>query len=186
MVLRAYATASRNRGPLERGDQASHASRHVQPSLVSSIRHFNIGCGSLTCTRQSGGLRNSTDETRRIMEDARIRLTRLVAAAPVALATTAWGANEGLQTVGALADSPLAGTPTEQKVQAILLPGETLSKVSIWADRAKGYCGSLTAEMQNFVVVNAGKRLANLLKESGLDPLTTSNRTRRACLVDDR
>jgi S1/P1 Nuclease len=89
------------------------------------------------------------------MDDARIWLTRLVAAALVALTTCAWGwGNEGHRTVGAIADSLLAGTPAEQKVHAILLPGETLSKASIWADCAKGYCGGLTPEMQDFVDAN--------------------------------
>jgi len=87
--------------------------------------------------------------------DLRTRLMGLLAAALVVLATNAWSwGNEGHRTVGAMADSLLAGTPAEQKMRALLLPGETLSKASIWADCAKGYCGSLTAEMRDFVEAN--------------------------------
>jgi S1/P1 Nuclease len=56
-----------------------------------------------------------------------------------------------------MADTLLAGTHAGQRVQALLLPGETLSTAAIWADCAKGflYCHrSLTPEMQAFVDAN--------------------------------
>jgi hypothetical protein len=72
---------------------------------------------------------------------------------------TAWGwGSEGHQTIGAIADTLLAGTPAAQRVQE-LLPGETLSTAAIWADCAKGfrYCHrALTPEMQAFVDANPG------------------------------
>lgn len=51
----------------------------------------------------------------------------------------AWSAN-GHQTVGAIADQLLAGTPAQQQVQAILgsdPSANTLSAVSVWADCAR-------------------------------------------------
>jgi len=70
-----------------------------------------------------------------------------------AITAFAWG-NQGHQTVGAMADRLLAGTHAEAQIKAILNPGETLEKVSIWADCAKGYCGPLTPEMKVFVGAN--------------------------------
>ena len=65
----------------------------------------------------------------------------------------AWG-GDGHQTVGAIADQLLAGTPAEKKLQALLLPGETLQTAALWADCAKGfqYCRkALTPEQQTFI-----------------------------------
>jgi hypothetical protein len=64
-----------------------------------------------------------------------------------------WG-NQGHQTVGAVADRLIAGTHAAEKVRALLLPGESLESVSIWAECAKGYCGPLTPEMRAFVAAN--------------------------------
>jgi hypothetical protein len=52
----------------------------------------------------------------------------------------AWGwGSEGHETIGAMADMLLAGTNAGQRVQALLVPGETLSTAAIWADCAKGF-----------------------------------------------
>ncbi|HET9645101.1 MAG TPA: S1/P1 nuclease [Burkholderiaceae bacterium] len=61
-----------------------------------------------------------------------------------------WG-NSGHQTVGAIADRLIANSNAADGVKALLQPGESLESISIWADCAKGYCGPLTAEMQEFV-----------------------------------
>src|SRR5438128_8575075 len=70
----------------------------------------------------------------------------------------AWGwGGEGHETIGAIVDTLLAGSPAAQHVQGLLVPGETLSTAAIWADCAKGflYCHrSLTPEMQAFVATN--------------------------------
>ena len=62
--------------------------------------------------------------------------------------------SEGHQTIGAIAEQQLVGSRAEREVKGILLSGETLSSVSIWADCAKGYCGALTDEMKTFVHAN--------------------------------
>src|SRR6266571_5029685 len=81
-------------------------------------------------------------------------LTGLLMIAPLRCPPAwSWG-SEGHQTIGAMADTLLAGTHAGQRVQALLLPGETLSTAAIWADCAKGflYCHrALTPEMQTFV-----------------------------------
>src|SRR5437879_690025 len=46
-----------------------------------------------------------------------------------------WG-SDGHQTVGAIADQMIAGTPTAKHVRKIL--GSTLRTASVWADCAKG------------------------------------------------
>ena len=68
----------------------------------------------------------------------------------------AWG-HEGHETIGAIADTLLTGTPAAQHLQRILSPGETLATAAVWADCAKGflYCHrALTPEMQAFVDAN--------------------------------
>ncbi len=80
-------------------------------------------------------------------------LLSLVLAAGVSPRASAWG-NEGHQTVGAVADTLIAGTNAEVQVRTLLVAGESLSKVSLWADCAKGYCGPLTPEMLGFVNAN--------------------------------
>ena len=70
------------------------------------------------------------------------------------LASNAFGfGNKGHETVGAIADELIQGTPAEAKVKA-LLPDMTLSEAAIWADRAKGSQGPLTQEMKAFVTPN--------------------------------
>lgn len=82
-----------------------------------------------------------------------LSLTLLALLSLAASDVFAWG-NVGHQTVGAMADQLIAGTHAETKVKSILKSGETLEKVSIWADCAKGYCGPLTPEMRDFVSAN--------------------------------
>ncbi len=66
----------------------------------------------------------------------------------------AWG-NDGHRAVGALADQLLQGSHAEQRVKALLLQGESLEKISTWADCVKGtYCGPQNAEMQSYVAAN--------------------------------
>jgi hypothetical protein len=66
----------------------------------------------------------------------------------------AWG-NDGHRIVGAIADQLIKGSKAEKQVQALLLPGESLEKVSVWADCVKGnYCGPQTPEMQAYTAAN--------------------------------
>lgn len=66
----------------------------------------------------------------------------------------AWG-NDGHRAVGAIADQLLIGTNAQKQVAAMLLPGETLETVSVWADCVKGsYCGPQTPEMVAYTGAN--------------------------------
>lgn len=68
----------------------------------------------------------------------------------------AWG-GDGHSAVGAMADQLLAGSRARQRVEALLLPGETLESVANWADCVKGsYCGPQTDEMQAYTAANPG------------------------------
>ena len=78
-------------------------------------------------------------------------LSALLASTPIG--TRAWG-TEGHETVGAMADTLIAGSRAEAEVKALLKKKESLSSVSVWADCAKGYCGPLTPEMKTFVKAN--------------------------------
>ena len=64
---------------------------------------------------------------------------------------------EGHETVGAIADILIRGTPAEKQVKA-LLPGDSLSHAATWADRAKGRYSTLDQEMKDFVNVNKHHR----------------------------
>lgn len=67
----------------------------------------------------------------------------------------AWG-NDGHKAVGAIADRLLAGTNAQKQIAQILLPGESLESVSVWADCVKGdWCGPQTPEMVAYVAANA-------------------------------
>lgn len=63
-----------------------------------------------------------------------------------------WG-DEGHETVGAIADQLLKGTKAEQEVRKLLMPKETLSSISTWADCAK-YCKHKSDEMLAFIHQN--------------------------------
>ena len=66
----------------------------------------------------------------------------------------AWG-NDGHRAVGAIADKLLKGSNAEKQVAALLLPGESLESVSVWADCVKGnWCGPQTPEMMAYVAAN--------------------------------
>ena len=72
----------------------------------------------------------------------------------VSLNAQAWG-NDGHRSVGAIADQLLKGSDAEQHVRELLLPGESLEKIAIWADCVKGtFCGPQTAEMAAYVAAN--------------------------------
>ncbi|HEV7817018.1 MAG TPA: S1/P1 nuclease [Janthinobacterium sp.] len=72
----------------------------------------------------------------------------------VSLDAMAWGA-DGHRSVGAIADQLIKGTHAQQQVAALLLPGESLEKISTWADCVKGnYCGPQTQEMLDYVAAN--------------------------------
>lgn len=64
--------------------------------------------------------------------------------------TRAWGA-PGHETVGAIADQLISGRRAAAEVRRLLKPGESLQRVSAWADCAKGHCGQLTDEQREFV-----------------------------------
>ncbi|WP_300753539.1 S1/P1 nuclease [Janthinobacterium sp.] len=66
----------------------------------------------------------------------------------------AWG-NDGHRAVGAIADQLLKGTAAQAQLNTLLLPGESLEKISTWADCVKGsYCGPQTPEMLDYVAAN--------------------------------
>ncbi len=66
----------------------------------------------------------------------------------------AWGA-DGHRAVGAIAAKLLKGSVAEQRIAALLLPGETLESVAVWADCVKGnWCGPQTPEMAAYVAAN--------------------------------
>ena len=68
-----------------------------------------------------------------------------------AVSVFGWG-DEGHETIGAMADTLIAGTPAAAHVRE-LLGAETLSAASVWADRIKGRDG-LTPEMAQFKTDN--------------------------------
>jgi hypothetical protein len=66
----------------------------------------------------------------------------------------AWG-NDGHRAVGAIADKLIKGSNAEKQVAALLLPGESLESISVWADCVKGtWCGPQTPEMVAYVSAN--------------------------------
>lgn len=67
----------------------------------------------------------------------------------------AWG-NDGHRVVGSIADKLIKGTRAEKQVAALLLPGESLESVSVWADTAKGGVGYAipTPEMVEYTDAN--------------------------------
>ncbi|OFA06187.1 S1/P1 nuclease [Duganella sp. HH101] len=81
-------------------------------------------------------------------------LTVALSSAFVSFNAHAWG-NDGHRAVGAIADQLIQGSNAGQRVKALLLPGESLEKVSIWADCVKGtYCGPQSEEMLAYVAAN--------------------------------
>ncbi len=67
----------------------------------------------------------------------------------------AWG-NDGHRAIGAMADQLIKGSNAEKQVRALLLPGESLESVAMWADSAKGGAGYTppTPEMEAYAVLN--------------------------------
>jgi len=81
-------------------------------------------------------------------------LTVALSGAFISFNAHAWG-NDGHRAVGAIADQLIQGSYAEQRVKALLLPGESLETVSIWADCVKGtYCGPQSDEMVAYVTAN--------------------------------
>lgn len=81
-------------------------------------------------------------------------LTVALSGAFISFNAHAWG-NDGHRAVGAIADQLIQGSNAERRVKALLLPGESLEKVSIWADCVKGtYCGPQSDEMVAYVAAN--------------------------------
>lgn len=72
----------------------------------------------------------------------------------LSLDAAAWG-YQGHRAVGAMADQLIAGTRAQKEVAALLLPGESLEKISVWPDCVKGTsCGPQTPEMLEYVAAN--------------------------------
>lgn len=66
----------------------------------------------------------------------------------------AWG-SDGHRAVGAIAAKLLKGSVAEKRIAALLLPGETLESIAVWADCVKGsWCGPQTPEMEAYVAAN--------------------------------
>ena len=81
-------------------------------------------------------------------------LTVALSSAFVSFNAHAWG-NDGHRAVGAIADQLIQGSHAGQRVKALLLPGESLEKISTWADCVKGtYCGPQSEEMLAYVAAN--------------------------------
>jgi hypothetical protein len=71
-------------------------------------------------------------------------------------AALAWG-SDGHAIVGALADRLIRGSHAQARVEALLLPGETLALAANWLDCAKGRsCGPQTPEMIAYTLANPG------------------------------
>jgi len=72
--------------------------------------------------------------------------------APEALA---WG-SDGHRAVGAIAANLIKGSAAERQVSSLLLPGETLESITVWADTAKGGEGYAvpSREMQDYTRAN--------------------------------
>lgn len=84
----------------------------------------------------------------------KIKFLTLLCAALVSVNAMALG-DEGHKTVGAIADRLIIGTNAGARVKALLLPGESLESISVWADCVKGtYCGAQTEEMIAFSTQN--------------------------------
>lgn len=84
----------------------------------------------------------------------KIKFLALLCGAFVSFNAMALG-DEGHKTVGAIADRLIIGTNAGAHVNALLLPGESLQSVSIWADCVKGsYCGPQTSEMIAYAIQN--------------------------------
>ncbi len=67
----------------------------------------------------------------------------------------AWG-NDGHRAVGSIAEKLIKGSNAEKQVAALLLPGESLESITVWADCVKGtYCGPQSPEMISYVAANA-------------------------------
>lgn len=67
----------------------------------------------------------------------------------------AWG-NDGHRAVGAIAEKLIKGSNAEKQVAALLLPGESLESITVWADCVKGnWCGLQTPEMVAYVEANS-------------------------------
>ena len=80
----------------------------------------------------------------------KIQLLLLLCGALASMNVMALG-DEGHKTVGAIADRLIVGTNAGARVNALLLPGESLESSSVWADCIKGsYCGPQTPEMIAF------------------------------------
>jgi hypothetical protein len=78
-----------------------------------------------------------------------------LATAFVSVDVLAWG-NDGHRAVGAIASKLLKGSNAEKQIAALLLPGETLESITVWADCVKGsFCGPQTPEMLEYVARNA-------------------------------
>lgn len=67
----------------------------------------------------------------------------------------AWG-NDGHRAVGAIAEKLIKGSNAEKQVAALLLAGESLESITVWADTAKGGVGYAipSAEMAAYTAAN--------------------------------
>jgi hypothetical protein len=78
-----------------------------------------------------------------------------LATAFASLDAQAWG-NDGHRAVGAIAAKLIKGSNAEKQIAALLLPGESLESITVWADCVKGtFCGPQSPEMNDYVAKNA-------------------------------
>ena len=69
----------------------------------------------------------------------------------------AWGA-DGHRAVGAIAQQLIKGSNADKQVAALLLPGESLESISIWADTAKGGAGYAVPTAEQIAYTSANPR----------------------------
>lgn len=78
----------------------------------------------------------------------------VLGSALIPLHASAWG-DDGHRVAGAMADQLIRDSNAQKQVTALLLPGESLEKISVWLDCAKGkYCGAKTPEMIAYTAAN--------------------------------
>lgn len=75
----------------------------------------------------------------------------------VSTGALAWG-SDGHRVVGAIAEKLIKGSNAEKQVAALLLPGESLESITVWADTAKGGVGYPTPSPEMFAYTAANPK----------------------------
>ena len=85
----------------------------------------------------------------------KLAMVLALSSAFVSMNAQAWG-SEGHRVVGSIAEKLIKGSNAEKQVAALLLPGESLESITVWADTAKGGAGYAipTDEMKAYTAAN--------------------------------